>query len=133
VRSIFRAPYGAEHPFTRIVNETLDDLADEPAALDVLLHILKHPGDSWRVRPLQLATEMRRGKDFVYDALGVLIQRGYVVREDLCRHDEKTGRFQGAALYFVHERPIPPEKRNGRKTRHYELDAIAEKGWQAAR
>ena len=128
MQRIHRAEHDEDHPFTQVSNVTLDDLADDPEALTVLLHILKY-SDEWRVRPLSRVDELRLSKNRIYRALLRLVNKGYLEREDVRRNEK--GRWQSSYMYFVHEVKLPTNGR-GQSKRWDALDSVAKKGWAAA-
>lgn len=90
-----------ERPFLMIDKETIQDLATDLQALGLLVVILGKP-DTWRVRPEQLAQELKASKRSVYRVLSRLIASGFVVREDFIRRRE-NGTFERRCCYTVYE------------------------------
>ena len=90
-----------ERPFLMIDKETIRDLAPDLQALGLLVVLLAKP-DDWRIRPEQLAQELKASKRSVYRVLSRLITSGFVVREDLIRRLE-NGTFERRCCYTVYE------------------------------
>jgi predicted transcriptional regulator len=90
-----------ERPFLMIDKETIGVLAYDLQALGLLVVILAKP-DDWRVRPEQLARELKASKRSVYRVLSRLIASGYVVRDDITRRCE-NGTFERRCCYTVYE------------------------------
>jgi predicted transcriptional regulator len=88
-------------PFLMIDKETIYDLASDLQALGLLVVILAKP-DDWRVRPEQLAHELKTSKRSVYRVLSRLIALGYVMREDNRRRRE-NGTIERRCSYTIFE------------------------------
>jgi len=116
VPSIIRVVH-KERPFVMIDKETVRDLSADLQALGLLVVILSKP-DEWRVRPEQLAEELKTGRASIYRVLDRLISSGYIVREDF-RRRLPNGRFERRTSYTVYEdRRMVPKLEN--MDRHYD-------------
>ena len=84
-----------------IDKETIRDLASDLPALGLLVVILSKP-DDWRVRPEQMAKELKASRSKTYRLLDRLIDAGYVERIDSTRR-LPNGTFERRTCYTVYE------------------------------
>jgi len=100
VENIITVDHSKENPYLMICRKTIKDVDLDLQAKGLLVFLLDKPKD-WRVRPDDLAKELKIGEATIYRILNRLIKAGYVHRELIKR--TRDGKFQTGAIYTIFE------------------------------
>ena len=99
--TIIRVEHTKDKPYVLVSRQMIKDLSMDMQSKGFLVFLLSKP-DNWKVRPKQLATEIKESAATVYRILNKLIKAGYVHRE-LIRAQLSNGQFKTASIYCVFE------------------------------
>ncbi|HWI50109.1 MAG TPA: hypothetical protein VNU45_18010 [Rummeliibacillus sp.] len=91
------------HPFTLVLNETIDAIPDD-AALGIYLYLARKPSD-WDIWEQDIMKRFKRGRDHVRKALKILQKLGLLKKTSIKDASGKITSWETTLYYQVTEKP----------------------------